>query len=481
MEQFAVRSHERALQAQREGRFDREIVPSSGVSADEGPREPNWEKIRSLPHVGRGRAAHRCGIEPDLRRVGRDPDRERGRAAHSWPHAPRARSITCRCAAPTRSGCSPRRYRRPRTRWRRTGLTHRRHRSGRDQRGVRLGRARVGRRDRRRSGARQRQRRRDRARPSARRHRCPADDHVAARARAHGGRYGLQTMCEGGGQANVTIIERLVMDTAGQPLDFTGRVAFSSPVGRSGIGFAIARPFARRARMSWCVRATRPINCLLLRDDGFIRRRRRARAGAGAAAVECRLPSGTAGWTCWSNNAGGSPSADAATVSPRFVEKIVALNLLAPFYVAQAANALMQQQESGGIDSQHRQRGRARVQPGRPRRTRAAKAGLLQLTRALALEWAPRVRVNHITGGLIRTENATEVLRRRRRCSCRAHHPDAAAGGAIRHRRGVPVSSRRRWLRTSPARISRARRRRGSSPLPRRRRAALIEVRQRRL
>jgi acetyl-CoA acetyltransferase len=24
-----------------------------------------------------------------------------------------------------------------------------------------------------------------------------------------GGRYGLQTMCEGGGQANVTIVERL--------------------------------------------------------------------------------------------------------------------------------------------------------------------------------------------------------------------------------------------------------------------------------
>lgn len=41
------------------------------------------------------------------------------------------------------------------------------------------------------------------------------------------------------------------------------------------------------------------------------------------------------------NNAGGSPDADAATVSPRFVEKIVALNLLAPFYVAQAANAVM--------------------------------------------------------------------------------------------------------------------------------------------
>ena len=34
----------------------------------------------------------------------------------------------------------------------------------------------------------------------------------------------------------------------------------------------------------------------------------------------------------------------------------------------------------------------------------AAKAGLVQLTRALALEWGPRVRLNHITVGLIRTE-----------------------------------------------------------------------------
>jgi NAD(P)-dependent dehydrogenase (short-subunit alcohol dehydrogenase family) len=48
------------------------------------------------------------------------------------------------------------------------------------------------------------------------------------------------------------------------------------------------------------------------------------------------------------NNAGGSPDADAATVSPRFVERIVALNLLAPFYVAQAANAVIQGRESGG-------------------------------------------------------------------------------------------------------------------------------------
>jgi len=49
MEQFAVESHQRAIRARDEGRFDREIVPLAGVTADEGPREPNWEKIRSLP------------------------------------------------------------------------------------------------------------------------------------------------------------------------------------------------------------------------------------------------------------------------------------------------------------------------------------------------------------------------------------------------------------------------------------------------
>ena len=36
-----------------------------------------------------------------------------------------------------------------------------------------------------------------------------ADDHADQRAEQRGKRYGLQTMCEGGGMANVTIVERL--------------------------------------------------------------------------------------------------------------------------------------------------------------------------------------------------------------------------------------------------------------------------------
>ncbi len=48
MEQFAVESHTRALAAQADGAFEAEIAPLNGLDRDEGPREPNWEKIRSL-------------------------------------------------------------------------------------------------------------------------------------------------------------------------------------------------------------------------------------------------------------------------------------------------------------------------------------------------------------------------------------------------------------------------------------------------
>jgi acetyl-CoA C-acetyltransferase len=48
MEEFAVESHVRALRARAEGRFEREIEPLNGLTFDEGPREPDLDKIRSL-------------------------------------------------------------------------------------------------------------------------------------------------------------------------------------------------------------------------------------------------------------------------------------------------------------------------------------------------------------------------------------------------------------------------------------------------
>ena len=105
------------------------------------------------------------------------------------------------------------------------------------------------------------------------------------------------------------------------------------------------------------------------------------------------------------NNAGGSPPAEAATVSPRFVEKIVALNLLGPFYVAQRANAVMQGQETGGVIVNIGSLSGQRGSPGTAAYG-AAKAGLANLTRSLAMEWAPKVRVNTVTVGYLETEQA---------------------------------------------------------------------------
>jgi NAD(P)-dependent dehydrogenase (short-subunit alcohol dehydrogenase family) len=107
------------------------------------------------------------------------------------------------------------------------------------------------------------------------------------------------------------------------------------------------------------------------------------------------------------NNAGGSPQVDAAASSPRLAEKIVQLNLLAPFYCAQAVNPFMQRQESGGAIVNISSISALRPSPGTAVYG-AAKAGLVSLTQGLALEWAPKVRVNAVIAGLIATEGAAE-------------------------------------------------------------------------
>jgi NAD(P)-dependent dehydrogenase (short-subunit alcohol dehydrogenase family) len=105
------------------------------------------------------------------------------------------------------------------------------------------------------------------------------------------------------------------------------------------------------------------------------------------------------------NNAGGAPYAEAATASPRFHSKIVALNLLAPLTVSQHANSVMQQQESGGTIVNIGSVSGSRPSPGTAAYG-AAKAGLDNLTTSLAVEWAPKVRVNALTVGMVRTEQS---------------------------------------------------------------------------
>ncbi len=105
------------------------------------------------------------------------------------------------------------------------------------------------------------------------------------------------------------------------------------------------------------------------------------------------------------NNAGGAPPAEAATASPRFSESIIRLNLVAPLHFAQRANAVMQGQQTGGSIINVASVSAIRPSPGAAAYG-AAKAGLLNLTQTLAVEWAPKVRVNAVTAGMIRTEQA---------------------------------------------------------------------------
>jgi NAD(P)-dependent dehydrogenase (short-subunit alcohol dehydrogenase family) len=190
----------------------------------------------------------------------------------------------------------------------------------------------------------------------------------------------------------------------GNPLDFTGRAVLVTG-GTKGIGAAIARTFlSAGAQVVVCGRGAPDApprvdgrEAVFLPCD--------VRDPAAAAELVAGTVARLGRLDVLVNNAGGSPDADSATVSPRFVEKIVALNLLAPFYVAQAANKVMRDQEGGGAVINIGSVSAHDPQPGTAAYT-AAKAGLLALSRALALEWAPHVRVNHITTGLIRTESA---------------------------------------------------------------------------
>lgn len=193
----------------------------------------------------------------------------------------------------------------------------------------------------------------------------------------------------------------------GNPVDFTGRAVLVTG-GTKGVGAAIAGAFlAAGAQVLVCGR-TGPA---ALPAGGGRRARFLAadvRDPVAAASLVDAAAERFGRLDVLVNNAGGSPDAEAATVSPRFVEKVVALNLLAPFYLAQAAYRVMRDQEGGGSVINIGSVCAHTPQPGTAAYT-AAKAGLLGLTRALALEWAPTVRVNHITAGPVATENAAAV------------------------------------------------------------------------
>ncbi len=181
-------------------------------------------------------------------------------------------------------------------------------------------------------------------------------------------------------------------------LDLSGRVVLVTG-GVRGVGAGISEVFARQgAVVVTCAR--RPVDGLPFEFHRCDVRDPDAVAAMVGAIVELhgRLDVVV-------NNAGGSPYALAAEASPRFHQKVIELNLLGMLNVSLAANAVMQQQESGGsIVSISSVSGR-RPSPGTASYA-AAKAGVDSLTATLAVEWAPKVRVNAVVAGMVATEQA---------------------------------------------------------------------------
>ncbi|MFI7098866.1 acetyl-CoA C-acetyltransferase [Streptomyces sp. NPDC050161] len=209
MEEFALRSHRRALHAIDEGRFTREIVPYGDVTVDEGPRrDTSLEKMAALKPVVDGgrltaavssqvsdgaaamllaseRAVRRHGLTPRARIHhlsvrGEDPIRMLSAPIPATAHALKKSGLTLdaidlveinEAFAPVvlawieETGADPAKV------------------------NVNGGAIALG-------------------------HPLGATGVKLMTTLLHelertGGRYGLQTMCEGGGQANVTVIERL--------------------------------------------------------------------------------------------------------------------------------------------------------------------------------------------------------------------------------------------------------------------------------
>jgi acetyl-CoA C-acetyltransferase len=208
MEEFAVRSHERALAARASGRFEREIVPAFGISADEGPRTPDWDKIRSLPTLTEGgRLTAACASQISDASAALLIVNEQGLKTHGLTPRARIHHLSVRGADPIWMLTAPI----PATAHalEKTGLSIDDidlveineafasvvlawlAESGADPERVNVNGGAI-----------------------ALGHPLGATGARLMTTLLHelertGGRYGLQTMCEGGGQANVTIIERL--------------------------------------------------------------------------------------------------------------------------------------------------------------------------------------------------------------------------------------------------------------------------------
>ncbi|MGK5730118.1 acetyl-CoA C-acetyltransferase [Streptomyces sp. URMC 124] len=209
MEEYALLSHRRAVRAADEGRFDRELAPCAGLTADEGPRrDTSAEKMAALkPVVDGGRLTAALSSQISDGAAALLLASERAVRDHGLTPRARVHHLSVRGEDPLRMLTAPI----PATAHalKKAGLTMADidlveineafasvvlawlQETGADPEKVNVNGGAI-----------------------ALGHPLGATGAKLMTTLLHelertGGRYGLQTMCEGGGQANVTIIERL--------------------------------------------------------------------------------------------------------------------------------------------------------------------------------------------------------------------------------------------------------------------------------
>ena len=209
LEEYSLESHARALRAIADGRFDKEIVPLAGVETDETPRETSLEKMAELDtlfgcdKVTAAVSSQTCDASSAVLVVSEDALKRYGLSPRARIHHMSVRGddpiwmltapISATDFAMQKSGMSlddidlveiNEAFASVPMAWlRETGYPH-------EKTNVNGGAISLG-------------------------HPLGATGTKLMTTLLHelersGGRYGLQTMCEGGGQANVTIIERLL-------------------------------------------------------------------------------------------------------------------------------------------------------------------------------------------------------------------------------------------------------------------------------